>query len=451
MIAKRLLLLLIVLTGFSQNIRPLGAVETSSTNTVIVIEVSDYISSATAEMVESGIRSAEDRNARAVLITLNTFGGLLESTFKITETITRSRIPILGFVYPAGGQALSAGTYILLFTDYAAMAPVTTIGSAQPVSGTGPVNDSKTVNALVEKMIAAAELHDRNVTQAKRFVTHNDNLTPAKAEKFRVIEAIAANPEELIAKADGATVRKAYGEVKLNLRGIVFSKYEPSIRVTLLGVLSNPYVTSLLTAVGFIVLILGLLSPGAGAEVAGMIMIILGLVGQGFNPNLVAFALMAVGAGLLVFELHNPGFGAFGVGGLLALALGAAFMITQPPSPLLVSPEYIQGFLLSTAVGITLAAGFFGFIIYKAVSARRLKRFFEPEPTGEGRTIDDIAQDKVGYVVIGGEYWKAKGTANISAGSRIVSIGSEGGILVVRPLGEVSSLTETAPSTKKKD
>jgi membrane-bound serine protease (ClpP class) len=122
-------------------------------------------------------------------LALDTPGGSLDATFDIIDAIQQSPAPVIGYAYPQGRSAWSAGTIILLATDDAAMAPVTTIGSAQPVQGTELVNDTKVVNAVAEKAVSLAELHERNVTQAARFVTHNDNLTPEKAMSRNVIEA----------------------------------------------------------------------------------------------------------------------------------------------------------------------------------------------------------------------------------------------------------------------
>ena len=423
-----LILLLLPVLGAIQEAHPV------SHKPIIWLELSDHISPATAEAVESAIKLAEEEDAQAVLITLDTFGGLLDSTFKIMETITRTKIPVIGFVHPPGGQALSAGTFILMATDFAAMAPATTIGSAQPVAGTTPITDPKTVNALIEKMVAAAELHGRNVTQATRFITDNDNLTPTKATALRVIEAVAATPEELIAMADGVTVTKVHGPVKLDLSDASLQRFDPGLRVLLLGFLSNPFVSGFLTSVGFIILILGLLSPGVGAEVAGAVMIILGLLGQGFNPNLIAFALMGFGAALIVFELYSGAHGVLAIVGVIALGFGISLTIIQPPSPLLVPREFVEAFLLYTFLSVGLAGGFFGFLIFKVLKARRMKRFLGYFPSGEGRAVDDLGPGKVGYVVIGGEYWKARSTVAVAAGTQVVSVGSQGGVLTVKPV-----------------
>jgi len=146
------------------------------------VDIKDFISSATSEHVASAVERASSSNAEeefsAIILALDTPGGALDATLDIIASIQESEVPVIGYVYPQGRSAWSAGTIILIGTDYAAMAPVTTIGSAQPVRGDTPVNDTKVINAVTEKAVSLAELHGRNATQASRFITHNDNLTP---------------------------------------------------------------------------------------------------------------------------------------------------------------------------------------------------------------------------------------------------------------------------------
>jgi membrane-bound serine protease (ClpP class) len=142
---------------------------------ILWVDVKDFISSGTAEDISTAIQStlppAGSSSFSAVILALDTPGGSLDATFDIIDAIQQSPVPVIGYVYPQGRSAWSAGTIVLLATDYAAMAPVTTIGSAQPVRGTEPVNDTKVVNAVAEKAVSLAELHERNATQAARFVT----------------------------------------------------------------------------------------------------------------------------------------------------------------------------------------------------------------------------------------------------------------------------------------
>jgi len=398
---------------------------------VLLVEVSGYISPATQDHVFTAINEASRLDCAAVLMTIDTFGGSVDSMFNIVASMQRSRIPIIGFVYPAGGQALSAGTYILLASDYSAMAPYTTIGSAQPVIGTTPTNESKYVNFLVEKMVGYARLHGRNETQARRFITDNDNLLAEDALGRHVIEAVASSPEELMAKAEGAKVNTLFGERTLNVAGAEIIRFERSVRVRLLEVFTDPLISSLMIGIGFLVLVLGLMSPGWGAEVAGIVMLILGLAGQGFNVNISALALMAIGSALLFYELKTPGFGVIGIGGMVIFAIGMGLIVTYPPEPLLVSREWVNVFIWTTLGVMSVAGGFFSILVYKAVQATRMKRRLGGLPKGEGRAVDDLGPDKLGYVVVEGEYWKAKSREPVPSGSRVQVTGAEGKILTV--------------------
>ncbi len=418
------------------------ATSQSEAKTVLWVELSEPITTSSAEYVEAAVQEAASGRYNAMLISLDTFGGSADSTFKIIDSMQSSSIPVIGYVYPAGKQALSAGTIILMASDYAAMAPFSTIGSSQPVIGTEPTDEAKFVNAIVEKLVALAELHGRNSTQVARFVTDNDNLTPEKALGNHVIETIADSPEDLLAKAHGAKVKTLKGEVSLDTQDAQLVKFEPSLRVSLLRVLSDPIVSTTFLSIGTLALILGLTSPGFGAEVLGAALLILGLVGQGFDVNWAALALMAIGAGLLVFELHVHGFGIIGVGGVIVLGVGMALLVAQPLTPMLVPTSRTAEIITTLALLLIPLAGLFGFLMYKAFKATKIKKVFEKYPSGKGRAIDDISPDKEGYVMIAGEYWKAKSNVDIKAGNIVKVIGDNGGVLSVEPTTEKPDLSK---------
>ena len=419
--------LLLVITSLS--LIPLAYSE----GKVLWVDLSGYISPASAERVSLALEYAYNHGFTAVLLTLDTFGGSGDSMFKIIDAINSSPIPVIGYVYPPGKQALSAGTLILVATDYAAMANYTTIGSAQPVLGLTPINDTKVINALVEKVRVIAQIHKRNETQIIRFITHNDNLTPEKALKNKVIEAIAFTPKELLEEAHGKKIHRLRGEEVLNTKGEII-KYEPSLRVAILDILSDPIVSSLLIAMGFLTLILGLTSPGFSIEILGIIALLLGLMGQGLNINYVAVALMAIGSAMLIYELYTPGFGVLGFGGIISLGLGMALMVTQPFSPILISQEYVYNFLRTIIISLSLLGGFFAFMIYKVVKVRKMVSPLQSYPKGIGRALDDIDKDKEGFIIIQGEYWKAISDGPIKAGSKVMVLEKRGTLLLVKPV-----------------
>jgi len=406
---------------------------------VLWLDIKDFISSATAEDVAAVVEQASSKNYSAVILALDTPGGSVDATFKIMESIEDSDLPVIGYVYPPGRHALSAGTIILVSTDFAAMAPFTTIGSSQPVLGTQPINETKFINAIVEKTVTIAELHGRNTTQVARFITHNDNLNHEKALERNVIETVAESPEDLLAKAHGAKIMKIKGEQILDTKDAVIVNHEPSIRVTILKILADPVLSTVLLAIGFLAIIYGISSPGFGGEITGAILIILGLVGQGFNPNWAAFALMAVGVTLIIYELYSPGFGAFGIGGIIILGVGTGLMITQPPQPFLVPSGQLGDMTLITSAIISPFAGFFAFITYKVVKAKRMKKVEFVLPSKEGKTLDEISSDKEGFVLVGGEYWKARSSSIIKRGTKVRVLKAEGSLLIIEPVEEETS------------
>ncbi|TAN39633.1 MAG: nodulation protein NfeD, partial [Candidatus Methanoperedens sp.] len=162
---------------------------------VIVVELNDAITPASDDIVSEALENARQSDAQALVITMNTPGGGLEETKKILDHIQNSPVPVIGYVYPNGATAWSAGTIILLATDVAAMAPNTIIGSAQPVEMTGegikPITEEKIVNAVVALAKEKAKQHGRNESAAGEFITSNLNLDAEKAKEAKVIEVVA--------------------------------------------------------------------------------------------------------------------------------------------------------------------------------------------------------------------------------------------------------------------
>jgi membrane-bound serine protease (ClpP class) len=415
---------------------PTALVQSEEEKKVLWVELNEPITSGSAEKVSAAVQEASAEKYNAILISLDTLGGSVDSTFKIIDAIQSSNVPVIGYVYPPGKHAWSAGTIILMASDLAAMAPYSIIGSSQPVIGTQPTNESKIVNAIVGKLVSLAELHGRNSTQVARFVTHNDNLTPEMSLRNHVIEVIADNPDDLMSKANGMKVRTLHGKVVLDTLNAHIVKYEPSVRANLLGILSDPIVSTMFLSIGILAIILGLSHPGFGAEVFGAVLLILGLIGQGFNVNWGALVLMGIGAALLVFELHVHGFGIIGVGGVIIIAVGMALLVAQPVTPMLVPTSYATETIAILSLMLIPFVGLFGFLMFKAYKAIRMKRLFTMHPVGKGRAVDDISSDKEGYVVIGGEYWKAKSLAFIKAGSAVKAVGGKDGILSVQQITE---------------
>ncbi|MEE9585844.1 MAG: ATP-dependent Clp protease proteolytic subunit, partial [Nitrososphaerales archaeon] len=213
------------------------------------------------ELVREALNSAAV-SATPVILTINTPGGSLDATFDIIEEIERAEVPVIGYVYPTGSTAWSAGTYILLSTHIAAMAPHTLLGSAQPVSvqpfgGAEPVNDPKVLNALTAYIVERARMHGRNETAARLFVIENLNLAAEEARENGVIDILAPSLPELLEMIDGKVVDTIQGPYTLRTSGARTVDWSPSIRIIVLQVLSEPMVSYLLFIIGIYALIFG--------------------------------------------------------------------------------------------------------------------------------------------------------------------------------------------------
>ena len=253
---------------------------------VILVELTGTIDLSSLEIVKESISQAENINAEALVVILDTPGGAQEQTFDIADIFLESSIPIVGYVFPSGSTSWSAGTYLLISTHIAAMADHTIIGSCQPVEitldGTRVINDSKIINALVEWLTERANIFGRNSTIAEKFVTENLNLNASQAYEYGVIEYISNSIDDLLKDINGSIVTTTSGNLTLNTENAKKIQFSPSIGTQIQRTLSNPILSSILLMIGILALIFGISSPGVGAEVFGVIAILLSLVGSGF-------------------------------------------------------------------------------------------------------------------------------------------------------------------------
>lgn len=407
-------------------------------NKVLVLEINGIITKGTLEQFKEALKEAEEINAEALILTLDTPGGGVEETIEITKLIQKSDIPIISYVYPKAATAWSAGTFILVSSHITAMAPQTIIGSAQPVdvsSGRAiPVNESKIINALLALIKENSRNYGRNETTVERFITENLNLNPEKAKELGVIEVIANNIKELLEKIDGMEVKIGNGRT-LNTKNARIVKFQVPLKLQFLGFIANPLIASLLLIIGFYAIIFGISTPGYGSEILGAIMIILGLMGLGFNINYLAVALFIIGAALILLEVSSPGFGVFGIGGIIALAFGGIFLVPLEFPAWHISPAVRNEILIAISIPSILLAGFVIFITAKVLQIRRRKSVVGEIIGAEGYAIDSMGQKKEGYVKIRGEYWVARSKQRIRKGDKIKVVGKDGHILIVEKVG----------------
>ncbi|MEM0366771.1 MAG: nodulation protein NfeD [Acidilobaceae archaeon] len=406
----------------------------------IIIRVEGVISSWTYQYIIRSIREAESRNVPLVL-ELNTPGGLADAATDIVLAISRSRVPVIGYVVDKWAE--SAGTLILVSTHIAAMQEGTIIGSLQPVSydpTTGryaPINETKILNPIIKTLCEHGASKGRNATALVRFVLHNDNYGAREAKRFNVIDIIANSREDLLNQVNGLVVQVYGGDrVKLELNG----KYEfiglnPS--ELLISMLSDPLISGILLSIGVLALIFSIASANMPGVALGLLIVILGLLGTGLNPNIASLALIALGALLIAIEIFTPGFGIIGGTGIIMLVLGLILLPAVPgPEGFAITERYLNQviiyiYALGLTAGITTA-----FIVYKILQVRRAKPYIWRIEGLRGEAIEEIRPGKPGFVIVEGEYWKAISDEEIKSGDKIEVISKDNHTLKVRKLKE---------------
>ena len=405
---------------------------------ILIVEITDTIDQSSVEILKESIREAENQNSQAIIILLDTPGGGLKQTFDIADLIQNSKVPVIGYVYPSGSAAWSAGTFILMSAHIAVMTNHTIIGSCQPVEvtfeGTRVVNESKTINALVEWIQERANMYGRNKTLAKEFITINRNVNATLAKEYGVIEYVSESVEQLLNDIDGVNVTTSIGNVILNTKDAKQIIYTPSFSIQFLKIISNPVLTSLLMMLGIFALIFGISSPGFGAEVFGVIAILISLVGTGFAISELSIIFIIIGCLLFIIEIFaTPGFGIIGIGGIICLVLGSIFLIpTFSTREWVISMDWINDLIIILLVASVLFAAFFGFLLYKVIQIRKKKKAVGIFVGENAETRDRITPDGPGYVRFKGEYWQAKSDNIIEPGTKVVISKKDGSVLIVK-------------------
>ncbi|MEM0243310.1 MAG: nodulation protein NfeD [Candidatus Aenigmatarchaeota archaeon] len=390
-------------------------------NKILSIKFFGTITLGNYELLKEALEYAEKKNICCVLILLDTYGGTLDATLEIIKLIDRSKVQTISFVYPKGSTAWSAGTMILISSDIAAMSPNSVIGSMQPVYGDTPINESKVINAIVAFTKERMKKHGRNESLVEKFVTENLNLNSEEALRLRAIDLIAEDLEDLLNK-----IGKSNFEVV---------EYNPSIRVHLLKLFSDPVISSIILLIGIYMLIFGISSPGVFSEIIGVILIALALINLGANINYIAVFLIIFGTILLIYELASPGFGFFGIVGIFCITFGI-FLLPSFPSEIYFIERNLAMkdiFLKSLPIVIFISA-FFCFVFYKVVSLRN-KRPEIGEMVGKiGIAIENIEKNKIGWIKVDNELWKAKSKEKIKKGEKIKIIKKDNEFLIVEKI-----------------
>jgi len=385
---------------------------------VELISIDAGINPATADFIHESILAAQRDGAQALIIELDTPGGLLDSTKSIVKDLLGAPLPVVVYIAPSGAGAASAGVFVTMAANLAAMAPGTHIGAAHPVGGQGENIEGdlreKVENFTVSLSKTIAQERGRNVEWAEKAVRESVSITEQEALKLRVVDIVATSVDDLLRQLDGRQVTVKGATVKLEVAGADVVRKEMRLKQKLLNIIANPNVAYLLMMAGLLGLYVEFTHPGVFFPgVAGVICLLLGLTALQVLPiNYSGLALIGVGLALLISELFVPSFGVLGVGGIVAFVLGSLLLFDTPESDLALDPNIVYA----------AAATFGGFTLLVSVLVVRAQRR-KPALGREGLIgeVGEVRQriggdGRSGKMLVHGEYWNAVADEPIEVG-----------------------------------
>jgi membrane-bound serine protease (ClpP class) len=375
--------------------------------TVRVLRVDGTIVPAVADYLDRGIDQAEEENATVCIIELDTPGGLLDATGRIVEKILNADVPVAVYVTPKGAWAASAGTFITLSANIAAMTPGTTIGAAHPVSGSGeeiPEDQMQKITEFSAKwMRTIAEERGRNMEEAELAVTESKSFSDVDALSANLIDLRADTLESLIAEINGRQVTLANGAtVTINTASYQLVRDEMNFIENFLHAISDPNIAYVLLSIGSIGIIAEIYNPGMFFPgIIGAISLLLAFYSLGvLDARWGGILLILLAFGLFIGELLTASFGLFTAGGIIALIIGSLILFPRGSPLFSVDPWLI-------AVVVIIVAGFFAFVIQRVVRIHRRQASTGREELLGKTAVVKIPLEPEGEVMFKGELWTA--------------------------------------------
>lgn len=403
-------------------------------NEVYTIKIHGAINPPIASFITESISKADKVGSEALLILIDTPGGLDTSMREIVKNIMESNIPVIVYVYPSGARAASAGSVILLASHVAAMAPGTNVGAAHPVS----VGQEKADKVMMEKVANDAEAYVRSIAKQRgrneewsaKSVRDSASITATDAVDKKVVDFVAAGIDELLVKIDGKEVETKKGKVALKTKGKKATEVAMPFKYKFLSYISDPNVAYILMMIGIYGILFEIYSPGGiFPGVAGGICLILALYSFHALPiNYAGLALIFLGVIFFILEVKVVSYGALGIAGVISLVIGSIMLIDFPSSVFSIS--YATIIIVAVLTGIF----FFGVLSY-AIKAQlsKVKTGTEGLVGEEGVAQTDIFDG--GKVFVHGEIWNGKSEESIPKGEKVVVTSVEGLVVKVKKKG----------------
>ena len=388
--------------------------------TIIVGKWNEPITPTTVDFVNRLVNTAESKSAKAVVLQLDTPGGLEASMREVIKIIQKTDLPFIVYVSPKGARAASAGAIITISADIAAMAPSTNIGSASPVSMEGrdieETMKKKVINDMVAFVKSIAKEKGRNEEIAEKMITESINLTAEEALKNNVVDLVADDLNDLINKLDGKKLLKNTKEITLNLKDQSVEFVDLNFKEKILIILSNPTVAYFLLMIGFYGIFFELYNPGSIIPgTVGAISLALALYSLNIiSANWLGVILIGLGVLFFILEMITPLFGGLAVAGVISIALGSIVLI---PSDSVYGDISLQ-IIVPTVI---FSALFFFFVAYKGAKAQKekVKTGIEAMIGEKAVAYTDISL-KGGKIMYGGEIWFAYSDDDIKQGEEVI-------------------------------
>ncbi len=404
---------------------------------VLAIDIDGVVHPITAEIVARAVEQATQEHDAAILIRLNTPGGLLDATRRTIQTLVASPIPVITYVTPSGGRAASAGFFLLEAGDIAAMSPGTNTGASSPVLIGGEMDAvmrAKVENDTAALLRSLTVRHNRNSELAEKTIREAKAFTDKEALENHLIDAIAPNAQDLLRDFDNREITRFNGtKVKLQLAGAEIVPLPLTTRERIISAIADPNIGFILLIVGALGIYVEFSSPGlVFPGVFGAVLVLLGFSSLAVLPiNWVGVLLLVLAVAFFALEAKFTSHGVLGVGGTISMILGALLLINGPPEVRI---------HLSTAILVSVPFAVITlFLVSLVVRARRAKVL-----TGAAGLLDEVGIARTdisteGRIFVHGEYWNAVSAAPIPAGSRVRITGVDGLTVRVEQAGSAET------------